>query len=151
MRRKDREITDAKQIEEILKEGKVCYLALCKENEPYVVPMHYAWQSGYLYLHSAREGKKVEFAKQNPQVSFCIVPQWEIIEGSRSCDWTTHYRSVMGSGVVEFVEDVAEKTKALETFMGHYTSERFEFSKAMLDRVLVWKIKVDELTGKKNP
>ena len=52
---------------------------------------------------------------------------------------------------MEFVEDEAEKTKALETFMGHYTSGPFEFSKAVLDRLLVWKIKVDELTGKKNP
>ena len=124
MRRKDREITDAKQIEEILKEGKVCYLALCKENEPYVVPMHYAWQSGYLYLHSAREGKKVEFAKQNPQVSFCIVPQWEIIEDRDHVIGQLIIAALWDRVSWNSSEDVAEKQRPLKpswdtTLPGH--------------------------------
>jgi nitroimidazol reductase NimA-like FMN-containing flavoprotein (pyridoxamine 5'-phosphate oxidase superfamily) len=56
----------------------------------------------------------------------------------------------MGSGRVEFVEDAAEKAAALEIFMEHYTKGPFEFPKAALDRVLVWKIRADSLTGKKN-
>jgi nitroimidazol reductase NimA-like FMN-containing flavoprotein (pyridoxamine 5'-phosphate oxidase superfamily) len=150
LRRSDREIKDPAEIEEILKRRKVCHIALCKENEPYVVPMNYAWRDGTLYLHSAREGKKVEFARQNPYISFCVVSEWEVVEGPVPCSWTTHYRSVMGSGRVEFVEDAAEKAAALEIFMEHYTKGPFEFPKAALDRVLVWKIRADSLTGKKN-
>ncbi|HOK19768.1 MAG TPA: pyridoxamine 5'-phosphate oxidase family protein, partial [Thermosynergistes sp.] len=52
-------------MEEILKRGKVCHIALCKENEPYVVHMNYAWRDGTLDLHSASEGKKVDCARQN--------------------------------------------------------------------------------------
>lgn len=151
MRRKDREITDQKWIEEVLEEGKVCFLSLCRNNEPYIVPMHYAWKDGFLYLHSALEGKKVDIARENPRVSFCVVPEWKIIEGSKPCDWTTHYRSVMGSGVVEFVEDETEKRKALTIFVEHFTHGAFELPRPMLDRVLVWKIKVDNITGKQNP
>jgi len=151
MRRKDREIIDKKAIEDILREGKVCYLALCREGEPYVVPMHYAWEDGFIYLHSSPEGKKVDIAKENPRVSFCIVPEWEIIEGPMPCNWTTHYRSVTGSGVVEFVENETEKRKALTIFVEHFAHGTFELSKPMLDRVLVWKIKVDKITGKQNP
>jgi len=151
LRRKDREITDQKWIEEILEEGKVCSLSLCRDNEPYVVPMHYAWKDGFIYLHSAPEGKKVDIAKENPRVSFCIVPEWKIIEGPTPCDWTTHYRSIIGSGVVEFVENETEKRKALTIFVEHFAHGTFELPKPMLDHVLVWKIKIDSITGKQNP
>jgi len=89
--------------------------------------------------------------RENPRVSFCVVPEWKIIEGPRPCDWTTHYRSVIGSGIVSFVEDETEKRKALTTFAETFVQGDFELPKPMLDRVLVWKIKVDDITGKQNP
>jgi len=39
MRRKEREITDRAEIEEILHNGKILHLALCLENRPFLVPV----------------------------------------------------------------------------------------------------------------
>jgi len=122
-------------------------LALCKENEPYVVPMHYAWQSGYLIFILLEMGKR----SNSPNKPTCFILRGSRVENNRrirSCNWTTHYRSVIGSGIVEFVEDEAEKQRPLKpswdtTLPGHLNFQ------SRVGSLLVWKIKVDELTGKK--
>ena len=44
MRRKDREITDRKAMEAIISGAEVCRIALCDGNEPYVVPVSFAYR-----------------------------------------------------------------------------------------------------------
>ena len=60
MRRTDREIKDIKEIEAILNESKYCHLGLVDEDQPYVVPMNYAYSNGCLYLHCTR-GLQIRF------------------------------------------------------------------------------------------
>ena len=38
MRKKDREITDPSEIEKILKQGEVISVAMCQDDQPYVLP-----------------------------------------------------------------------------------------------------------------
>jgi nitroimidazol reductase NimA-like FMN-containing flavoprotein (pyridoxamine 5'-phosphate oxidase superfamily) len=56
---------------------------------------------------------------------------------------------VIGTGKVRFLEKDDEKTRALDVIMEHYSDRDFTFSKPDLDSVLVWKIEIDSLTGKK--
>ena len=58
MRRKDRELTDGAEMDEILDKALVGHLGLCDEGEPYVLPMNFAVLKGALYLHCAREGRQ---------------------------------------------------------------------------------------------
>ena len=57
MRRKEKEITITKEIEKILKESKVCRLAMVDEDKPYIVPMNFGYSNGYLFFHSAKQGR----------------------------------------------------------------------------------------------
>lgn len=59
MRRADKEITDYGLIETILKEERICRIALCDWEKPYLIPMIFGYHDGYLYLHSAPEGKRL--------------------------------------------------------------------------------------------
>ena len=44
MRRKDREVTDLQEIEEIIKGCKVCHLAMADAGQPYIVPLNFGYQ-----------------------------------------------------------------------------------------------------------
>ena len=60
------------------------------------------------------------------------------------------YESVMGQGMVEFVEK-DEKMEALQCILVHYgRGADFKFSPALLERTLVFKVKCVNLTGKKH-
>lgn len=151
MRRHEKEITDISEIEEILQKGQVCHIGLSNDGQPYVVPMNYGYRDGYLYLHSASEGQKVDMARKNPKICFEVDIDGEVYSsGPESCNWSCKYRSVIGTGRVEFTEKAEEKAEALNVMMEHYSGKTFEFSPQAISRVLIWKVKVDRITGKKN-
>ena len=76
MTKREQQVTDPRQIREILDKAKVLHLGLAVDNEPYVVPMNYGYtmEDGKLtlYLHSALRGKKLDMLRANPKVFFSI-------------------------------------------------------------------------------
>ena len=72
MTKRERQVTDEKQILQILNTAKVLHLGLAVNNEPYVVPMNYGFclENGKLtvYMHSALKGKKLDMIRENPNV-----------------------------------------------------------------------------------
>ena len=69
MRRKDREVTEMEEIQQIFDECKVCRIGIMDENGPYIVPVNYGYvrEEGkvILYIHGAREGKKIDLIRKN--------------------------------------------------------------------------------------
>jgi nitroimidazol reductase NimA-like FMN-containing flavoprotein (pyridoxamine 5'-phosphate oxidase superfamily) len=64
MRRHEREITDKKEIEAIIRKALVCRLAMVDGDKPYVVPLCFGYADHTLFFHSAGEGKKLEIIKK---------------------------------------------------------------------------------------
>jgi uncharacterized protein len=145
MRRKDLEINDPVKIEKIIQEAKICHLALVDNDAPYVVPMNFGWEKGYLYLHSANHGRKIEILKNNNLVSFSIVGKMEVTDKS-SCKIA--YRSVSGSGRAHIVTTVEEKVLGIRAVMRQILGEEFEFPLKSLDRTTVFRIEILEIKGK---
>ena len=56
MRRKDREITDLRQIEEILEEAQIVRVAMSDGDSPYVVPLNYGYEPGKLFFSLRTSG-----------------------------------------------------------------------------------------------
>lgn len=111
MRRKDKQITDIKIIEEILAKADVCRIAMCDGGVPYLVPVNFGYRDRALYIHSAHEGRKMDILKKNDHVCFEVETDVEILEGDAACDWGTRYRSVIGSGRARFIEESTEKRR----------------------------------------
>jgi len=65
MRRKDKEIKEIKDIEEILHKATVCRVAMVSNNSPYIVPLNFGYKDRCLYFHSAGEGKKLDILREN--------------------------------------------------------------------------------------
>ena len=150
MRRAEKEITSKTEIEDVLKRGRVCQLGLCDNGIPYVVPVNYGYADGVLYIHSAREGKKIEILRSNNLVSFNIYVDECLVESNKPCNWTMKYCSVMGAGKACILESRDEKNEALHLIMRHYSAGEYQFDPAAVDRVLIIKIVIDSLIGKKS-
>ena len=150
MRRKEKEITDLKSIEEIITRSKVCCLGLSLNDIPYVVPLSFGYKDKTIYFHSAKQGKKIEILKKNNIVCFEFDIDHELVEAEKGCNWGTKFRSVIGFGKAYFIENMEEKQKALDIIMQNYTEKTFEFPEKRLNNTLVGKIEIDQISGKKS-
>lgn len=151
MRRNDRKIHDADAVERLVATNRTVVVAIPGEEHlaaPYPVPLSYGYRDGILWIHSAREGRKVEAARRGEKVGFCVIDTDEIVPGPGPCDWTSTYTSVIGTGTLELVDDPGEKRKGLDILMeGHGAKGPFEYSVPM-DRLAILKLTVAEMTGK---
>lgn len=153
MRRHEREITDHTQIEAILKKADFLTLAMLDGGEPYCVPLNFGFRAQgeriTLFIHGAKEGKKIKCIKEGAQVSFCAVGFCQVAAGPVPCAWTSFYESVCGSGKARIVEDTQERQAALECILHKYGFEgSAAFPDAMLERTCIIKIDVASITGK---
>jgi nitroimidazol reductase NimA-like FMN-containing flavoprotein (pyridoxamine 5'-phosphate oxidase superfamily) len=151
MRRDDKQITDKSLIEEILSTNKVCRIALASKNEPYIVSMFYGYANGCLYLHSAREGKKLDIIKENSRVCFEISDSIEIIQSETPCGFSTRYRSIIGQGKISVLTNEHEKRSGLSVLMNQNTSKSdWNIPTDEIEKIAVLKIQIESITGKKS-
>lgn len=151
MRRKDKEIIDREEIDAIINEAKVCRIALSLNNVPYVVPVNFGYKDNCIYFHSALEGKKIDWLKENNNVCFEMDIGRENIQGNIPCSWGTNYKSVIGMGKATFVNEFEEKKSAMNIIFRHYSDgSDYEFREKQLNRIALIKIEIEEITGKKS-
>ena len=76
IRRKDREITDNKIIEELISKQNIIRIGFYdkKKEEVYLVPVNYGYiidKKQYIfYIHGGKGGRKYELSKDEPNVGF---------------------------------------------------------------------------------
>lgn len=155
MRRSDREVKGIDNILKILEKCEVLRLGLCADNIPYVVPMNFAYEMNddniFIYLHCAKEGKKLDLIDINNNVCFEADCSCEIIKGVTPCSWTSKYESVIGSGEISRLSSEAEKINAMDLLMKRYGFEgKPTYPKHVLAAVEALRIKVTSISGKAN-
>jgi uncharacterized protein len=148
MRRKDKEITDMKTIEGIIKKATICNLALCQDNIPYIVPLNFGYKDGCLYFHSAKVGKKLDMIRENNNVCVEFDIGHRMNRRKSACDWSFDYKSVVGFGKAFLIDDQKGKRQGLEIIMNHYSKRKFKFLDEKIRNVLIIKIKISKMTGK---
>ena len=149
MRRSEREITSPAEIEAILLRARVCSLGLNDEGKAYVVPVNYGYEAGCLYVHSAKEGRKIDALRRDNHVAFAIYTDDEVVEAEKNCGWGMKYRSVMGVGRASLLNGQEEKEKALGIIMRQHGSSSMEFDPSQVEKVLIIKVEIESMTGKK--
>ncbi len=150
MRKKEYEITDFTEIEAILRKAEVCRLAMTDGALPYIVPLNFGYRDGKLYFHTGQAGRKIDTLKKNPMVCFEVDIDAELIPADVACGYGMRYRSVVGTGRAEFVEDPAGKREALDIIMAHYSmGEAWEYRERSFERTCVIRVSIDSITGRK--
>lgn len=156
MRRKDREITNPEQIMDILKTHNLLRLGLCKNNQPYIVPMNFgfAQKQGklYLYMHGAGQGKKIDYIQANPNVCFEMDQNHQIVQDASPQNWTAHYTSIVGFGKIKILTQAEEKLAGLSALMLHCGYKGpLSLPQSMLAQTCVLQLTVEEISAKANP
>ena len=153
MRRKDREITEEKEILSILQKSKVMHLACCKDNMPYVIALNFAYEylNGQLtlFFHCAKEGKKLDILKQNPHVAFAINCDHRLLTADEACGYGYAFSSLMGEGTAEIVANPLEKARLLSLLMFQQAQKEFSFDSNTLLGVTLCRINVSALSAKR--
>ena len=149
MRRKDQEINDIATIEGIIRKAQVCRLALSENGRPYIVPLCFGYKDNTLYFHSAREGKKLDILRKNNNVCFEIDIDKELVRGKKACNCSMKYRSVIGFGRAEIIDDIEQKRRALNIIMQNYFEGLFRYPEESIGNIVIIKLEIESMTGKK--
>jgi len=148
MSKKDREIHDLKGIESIINQAEVCRLALSYEDQPYIVPLNFGYKDRCLYFHTGKTGKKIDILKKNPQVCFQLDTDLKLLPSENPCKWNMTYQSVIGYGKAAFVDDPAEKRRALDIIVNHYGTGKGEYKEEIMGRLAVIRMDIARVSGK---
>jgi len=150
MRRKDKEINDIADIENIINRASVCRLGLCENEHPYIVPLCFGYKDNTLYFHSAPEGRKLDILKKNNNVCFEFDIDHDLAKAEKACDWGMKYQSVTGFGKAVVIDDTEAKRKALDVIMGNYSNRSFTYPTETIRNTAIIKVQIQSMTGKKS-
>ena len=153
MRRKDREITDRKEMLAVLDECDTVHLAFSGADYPYAVPLSYGWldEDGTvsLFFHCAETGMKLDCLKSSDKVCFVCDSFLGYVRTSGGI--TARYKSVTGFGTCNILKDEEEILRGLRCISSHCGFADYPVeSCSALKHTTVCRIDVASMTGKKN-
>jgi uncharacterized protein len=149
VRRKDREITDVVALKQILKTTNYITIALCKDNEPYLVSLSHGYDEAKncLYFHCAPEGRKIEYIKANNRVWGQAMLDYGVTD---DCDYA--YTSVQFQGTIQLIDNLTEKTHAMEILVRQLSKDPetklAKITPEKLTKTAMGKINITYLSGK---
>lgn len=148
MRRKDRQMPE-EFAWEVVDKCEYAFLAMTAEDgSPYGLPVTIARGGRAIYFHSALEGRKAECLRRSPRVCLSCVGETRVPPGK----FTTLFESAVAFGRAEEVTEDDEKIHALQLLCQRHTPDNMaDFPRAVaksLGRTGVWRITVEEITGK---
>ena len=123
-------------------------MALSENDRPYIVPLCFGYKEKILYFHTAREGKKLRILKKNNNVCFEIDIDQELVKGKKACSCSMKYRSVIGTGKAELIEETELKRKALNIIMQNYFEGFFKYPDESVNNTAIIKVEIESMTGK---
>jgi nitroimidazol reductase NimA-like FMN-containing flavoprotein (pyridoxamine 5'-phosphate oxidase superfamily) len=151
VRRKDREITDPDTLRKVLKSTNYVTIALCMDNEPYLVSLSHGYDEkrNCLYFHCANEGKKLVYIKANNNIWGQAVQDYGVTD---ECDYA--YTSVHFKGTVSLIDDLSEKRHAMEVMVRQLSTNPEEklakIKTEKLANTTMGRIDISYMTGKKH-
>ena len=153
MRRKERQITDVSQITDFILSEQILRVGFQDKDDIYIVPVNYGFiiedEKYVFYFHGAKAGRKYELAKLNPKVGFEIDGKYSLVAGELACDYTAHFQSVIGNGILSLVENLDEKVFALNSIMKQTTqNSEWTYSKELLNGVAIFRLVVENFSCK---
>ena len=99
------------EIDQFLTCARVGRVGIVLEEDPYVVPVGFAYAEGKVFFHTCCKGLKMEGLRKNPNVCF---------EVDESLSDTTMYKSVIIFGKSEMIQDEQRMIPYLQKLIDKY-------------------------------
>ncbi len=135
---------------QILKTTQYVTVAMCMDNEPYLVSLSHGYDQARncIYFHCAPEGKKLVYQKANSKVWGQVVLDFGVTD---ECDYV--YSSVHFSGRMNLISDMSEKQHAIEVMVRQLSlnpeAKLAKIKPEKLEKTTIGRIDIDYMTGKK--
>jgi len=117
---------------------------------PYTVAVNHVLLDGFIYIHCAKVGHKIDNINANNKISLFAIADSYIDEKA----YTTKFKSVHVFGRAYIVEDKDEYKKALYEIARRYTGKFFAKAGAEIasavNKTLVIRIEIDHISGKQS-
>lgn len=142
---------DKLEIREIIDKCDTCYLGMVDlEGLPYVLPFNFGFEDGVIYLHSAKEGRKMDIIAHNPNVCVAFSTDHKLYfrHETMACSYGMDYRSVLAFGNIVFIEDFDEKVRVMNIIMRKYTGKEFPYNAPAINNVAIYKVAISKIEGK---
>lgn len=124
---------------------------ISEDGLPYGVPLSIVREGEWIYFHSALEGHKIDNLKRGKTISLCCVGEVSEPED----DFTVVFESAIVFGAASEITGRDEKFQALRLICQRHTPAHmavFEsYTEKLIERTGVWKIHIDEISGKRRP
>ncbi|NYB26492.1 MAG: pyridoxamine 5'-phosphate oxidase family protein [Methanobacteriaceae archaeon] len=149
-RMKKHQLTE-EQVTEILKREQVGNIAtINQDGYPYVVPVHFIYLDGKIYIHGLRRGQKISNILANEKVCFDVYSMKGLILDDAPCDVNTEYESVIILGTASIIEDDDLKQAVLDKIVEKYTPHLagIEFPDNVMRTTGIIQVTMEECTGK---
>lgn len=146
MRREDHRMPEA-ECDALLQRAEVVRLGIADADGPYVVPVNFGYEDGRIYVHGARDGRRIAAAAAGARVCF-EADEGEIVRADRPCGFTARFRSVIGYGQARLLQSTEEKRRGLEAIMRHYGSTGEGMPEAKVEITSVTEIVIEGMDGK---
>lgn len=159
MRRADRAVRAAEEIEGILRDCPDVRVAYQDAQGLTIVPVNFAYvfEEGrlLLFMHSALEGRKIDAIRAAGNalpVAFEMDCDAEVYTGRTPCSSTTAFRSIIGTGVAGLIDETGKKIEALTLLIRQRTGMKdVKLQHRQVGKVAVWRIASTEFTAKRHP
>jgi nitroimidazol reductase NimA-like FMN-containing flavoprotein (pyridoxamine 5'-phosphate oxidase superfamily) len=99
------------EIEQFLTCARVGRLGVSLKDEPYIVPMAYAYSNGKIFFHTCNKGLKMDSMKRNPNVCF---------EVDEALSDASTFKSVIIFGTAEIIDDEKKMIPYLQELINKY-------------------------------
>ena len=138
-----------REMETLLHEETIGYLSLSSGNDPYIVPLNYAYVDGKVLFHCATEGKKLDFIKSNPRVCFTVARQFGEVRRHAGNLCHVDSDSVICHGRARIIEDLEERRQVLNTFQRSFQPDAEEISLKTVEKCCAVVVEIIEMTGRR--
>jgi nitroimidazol reductase NimA-like FMN-containing flavoprotein (pyridoxamine 5'-phosphate oxidase superfamily) len=120
IRRADRAITDAGEIAELLRQADICRIATAVNDQPFISANTFWYDGERIFFHTATVGRTLTNVRQNPRV--CLEVDWcgRWLPAKTALAFSVEYTGVVVFGRARFLEDPAEKERALQGLLDKY-------------------------------
>ena len=127
------------EIEALLRRRRIGRIGCCVDEQPYVVPVSYAYDGSAVYAISG-PGRKIDAMRTQPRVCFEVE---EIDESNGSVNW----RSVIADGVYEELTEDSGRRAAL-TLLGMNCPDSPSYMPVIPVAMIIFRIDLTDKSGR---
>ena len=151
-RRPERGSHDANVVAQILDASHVCHVAFALDGRPRLLPTAYCRIDDTLYLHGSPKSGIVRAAERGDDLSVAVTLVDGLVLARSAMHHSLNYRAVVIFGKPRLVDDVAEKSRALNMLVEHVLPGRSRETRGTdareLDATTVVAVPLNEASAK---